>query len=344
MDVPKPLDNNNDKKHKRRGRKPKDKFNYEDTTVDKEADTLSVDNNLIVKLPISCMELDREFQLGDTFVYNPTIKDPEPYDNIEECNYQNIEQGQVVYKQSQEHIDYYQSKINDLLSDLDEKNSKKQLTQIEILLNKKYKQTKHIDLMHSICMACDGNKWLANTNIACFWCCHAFDHTPWGIPTKYNAQSGVFQLSGIYCSPNCALSYLLEYEHNNMLLWEKVSLLNMLHYKIYMTDDNLVPAPDKICLKMFGGPLAIDEFRALTLKNNKNYFVNFPPCNIVSPVLEETKKIFNQDSYFVPIDKKRITRIQTELKIKRTHNVNKAKNTLDNVIRSQQPVSAGALF
>jgi hypothetical protein len=362
-----------DKKQKRRGRKPKDKFNYEDTSADKQGATVETDNNLIIKLPISCIELNREFHLNDTLTYNPAIVEPLPFDsNISDRNYQQLDierndngQGAMVqHKLNQapvssqasqrkhtlppsvtgqhnhqpainDNLDYYQNKINDLLSDLDDSGSKKQMTQIEILLNKKYKQTKQIDLLHSICMACDGNKWLQNTNVACFWCCHGFDHTPWGVPTKYDASTGVFVLSGIFCSPNCALAHLLEYEHNNMLLWEKVSLLNLLHYKIYMTDENLVPAPDKLCLKMFGGPLAVDEFRALTIKNNKNYYVNFPPCNIVSPVLEETKKIFNQDSFFIPIDKKRINRIQTELKIKRTNSVNKSRNTLDSVMKIQ---------
>jgi hypothetical protein len=359
-----------DKKQKRRGRKPKDKFNYEDSSGDKAGAAVETDNNLIIKLPISCIELNREFHLNDTLTYNPAIIEPMPFDsNISDRNYQQLDMAQDVQpmdslqKQqapvsSQSHrkpalpaivtgqhnqpvtnindnLDYYQNKINDLLSDIDDSSAKKQMTQIEILLNKKYKQTKQIDLLHSICMACDGNKWLQNTNVACFWCCHGFDHTPWGVPTKYDSSTGVFSLSGIFCSPNCALAHLLEYEHNNNLLWEKVSLLNLLHYKIYMNDENLVPAPDKLCLKMFGGPLAVEEFRALTIKNNKNYYVNFPPCNILSPVLEETKKIFNQDSFFIPIDKKRINRVQTELKIKRTNSVNKSRNTLDNVMKIQ---------
>ncbi len=362
-----------DKKQKRRGRKPKDKFNYEDSSGDKPGAAVETDNNLIIKLPISCIELNREFHLSDTLTYNPALVEPMPFDsNISDRNYQQLETSrndddQAVMVQQQpnqalvssqanqrkhalppsvtgqhsqhtainDNLDYYQNKINDLLSDIDDSSSKKQMTQIEILLNKKYKQTKQIDLLHSICMACDGNKWLQSTSVACFWCCHGFDHTPWGVPTKYDSSTGVFVLSGIFCSPNCALAHLLEYEHNNMLLWEKVSLLNLLHYKIYMTDENLVPAPDKLCLKMFGGPLAVEEFRALTIKNNKNYYVNFPPCNILSPVLEETKKIFNQDSFFIPIDKKRINRIQTELKIKRTNSVNKSRNTLDSVMKIQ---------
>ena len=54
---------------------------------------------------------------------------------------------------------------------------------------------------------------------------------------------------------------------------------------------------------------------------------------MVSPVLEETKKAFNQDSFFIPMDKNKINQIQTNLKIKRTKPINSNKNTLDNVIQ-----------
>ena len=147
-----------DKKQKRRGRKPKDKFNYEDTSADKQGASVETDNNLIIKLPISCIELNREFHLNDTLTYNPAIIEPLPFDsNISDRNYQQLDIGQFeqktannqqvpVYSQvnqrkpalppsvtgqhSQQmsnindNLDYYQNKINDLLSDLDDSATK----------------------------------------------------------------------------------------------------------------------------------------------------------------------------------------------------------------------------
>ena len=365
-----------DRKNKRRGRKPKDKFNIDDAYTEQNNSLLDFDNNIIIKLPIACKDLENELSMASgTVLYNPVLSEPKPfnecdsnnYEIIEQCEnganinlnngvitgdnnsagnrqisdnsvdskYQNLhqqnaqQQPQIPQPQTN-YMDYYQNKINDLLSDLDDSAAKKRLTQIEILLAKKYKTSKQIDLLHTLSVTYDGTKWPQSSNICCFWCCHNFTNTPWGIPKKYNADTGIFTMYGVFCSPNCVLANLLHHENNNVNLWEQVSLLNLLHYKIYETDENIVPAPDNICLKMFGGPLNIQEFRALTLKNEKKYSVNFPPCVIITPVLEETKKVFNQDSYYIPIDKKRINKIQTELKIKRTNNV--YKNSLENVM------------
>jgi len=331
-----------DDKKKRRGRKPKDKFAFDDVCQDKPDALTEQDNNMVIKIPINCMELNKEFNLADTY----SITCPKPFEkpltdstykylyDAEQNENMNTLHGDLPYPncQTSSYVDFYQGKAHDLLTDIIEPNNKKQLTQVEILLEKKYKHTKQVSLLTSMCLSHNNEKWIEKTNLACFWDCHNFDHQPWGIPTKYNYLTGQFTMYGVFCSPNCAMSHLLTYETNTNTLWERVSLLNLLYYKIYETDENIIPAPDKICLKLFGGPLDISEFRALTIKNNKIYNINFPPCNIITPVLEETKKVFNQDSYFIPNDKKKQNKIQTELKIKRSRSVTANKNTLDSLI------------
>jgi hypothetical protein len=336
-----------DDKKKRRGRKPKDKFAFDDTVLDKPDAITEPDINTVIKIPINCMELDKEFNLTDNIT-------PLPFDKlINDATYNyisgqsqfteadignnistNIINNNYASTQSAVYLDYYQSKVNDMLTDIIEPVNKKNLTQVEILLEKKYKHTKQLALLSNTCVSQNDNKWLTSTNIACFWDCHCFEHQPWGIPIKFEVQSGKFTVFGIFCSPNCALSYLLANESNTSTLWERVSLLNLLNYKVYENDENIIPAPDKMCLKLFGGPLDINEFRALTVKNNKVFNINFPPCNIVAPVLEETKKIYNQDTYFIPSDKKKQNKIQTELKIKRTRSIYSNKNTLDSLLMS----------
>lgn len=388
---PKP-ENYEPPKPKKRGRKPKDKFKFDDLSTAKFEPEKTEDNNFIVKLPISCKELDNELKLLGSLNYNPNMSVPSGIDNnnLENFYYYNnvdldqnvihtdtllvdnnnnnnnidvnnileqdkninnkdntsfitgeLSKKKILLNQNDNinkhkgniKLEHYNERVYDLLEDVIQDDSKKEMTQIEKLLNKKYKQTKQVHLLHSVCITTQNNEWMRKTNISCFWCCHNFNHTPWGIPIKYDYYSKIFTLFGIFCSPNCALAYLLQNETNSTALWEKVSLLNLLHYKVYETDENIVPAPDKICLKTFGGPLTIEQYRSLTLKNNKNYCVNFPPCSMVSPVLEETKKAFNQNSFFIPMDKNKINQIQTNLKIKRTKPINNKNNTLDNVIQ-----------
>ena len=213
--------------------------------------------------------------------------------------------------------DYYDNKKQEIFNELNNNN----LTQIEILINKKYRHTKQISLLNDVCHNVNNSKWLEKTDCLCFWCSHTFDNTPWGIPTKYDGEE--FTLTGIYCSPNCAMADLVHNEKNTNKLWEQIVLLNLLHHKIYDTDENIVPAPDKICLKAFGGPFDINEYRYLTLDNKKNYNITFPPCNIMAPILEETKKLTNQEHYFIPIDTNKVNKQNSELKIKRR----KAKHT-----------------
>lgn len=213
--------------------------------------------------------------------------------------------------------DYYDSKKQEIFNELNNNN----LTQIEILINKKYRHTKQISLLNDVCHNVGESKWLQKTDCLCFWCSHKFDNIPWGIPTKYDGEK--FTLTGLYCSPNCAMADLVHNEKNTNKLWEKIVLLNLLHHKIYGTDENIVPAPNKISLKAFGGPFDINEFRYLTLDNKKNYNITFPPCNIMAPILEETKKLTNQEHYFIPIDKNKANKTNSELKIRRR----KAKHT-----------------
>lgn len=222
--------------------------------------------------------------------------------------------------------DYYNNKKKEIFNELNNTN----LSQIEILINKKYRHTKQISLMNNICNS-ENTTWPTSTNILCFWCCHSFENIPWGLPTKY--ENGKFTLTGIYCTPNCAMSHLLNTEKNNNNLWERIVLLNLLHHKIYETDENIVPAPDKISLQAFGGPFNINEYRYLTLENKKNYTITFPPCNIMAPVLEETKKLTNQENYFIPIDMNKVHKINSELKIKRRktkHHTNTLFNFTEN--------------
>lgn len=78
-------------KTKRRGRKPKDKFKYESTDIDEYQKNNRKEDNVIIKLPLSCLKLNEEFNVGkDLFPYNPNLSIPKPYNPDKFCTKGNI--------------------------------------------------------------------------------------------------------------------------------------------------------------------------------------------------------------------------------------------------------------
>ena len=95
----------------------------------------------------------------------------------------------------------------------------------------------------------DEDKWKANTNIKCHWCCHSFNNTPFGIPIKY--KNDKFYVHGIFCSLECAAAHNFSEEKGIQDIWESYNLLNLLSHKINYK--NIVRlAPKRNCLNIFG--------------------------------------------------------------------------------------------
>jgi hypothetical protein len=108
------------------------------------------------------------------------------------------------------------------------------------------------------------------------------------------------------------------------------SLLNLLYYKVYGNLRQIIHAPDKMCLKKFGGNLEIEDYRTRTSIDEKTYSIKFPPCAAVLPVMEEINlKKLQMNKSFIPIDNTRINKANTELRLKRNNPIHNAQNTLD---------------
>jgi len=380
-------DNDNDNedngimKTKRRGRKPKDKFKYENNDIE-DLNHINKDENIIIKLPLSCLKLTEEFSSGkDLFQYNPTITEPLPYtsdiNNMNNTNFEFIDnknnssinnsiENNINFnitninnnnennsslnssnlnntienknnKLKQNEIQTYNQQtilnnINNNYSNLNETNitKKEPIRQIDIILNNKYNSnTDKLNVLTHLTLNTNGDKWITNTNNACLWCCHSFTNIPWGIPYKYIKNK--FQLFGNFCLPNCALAYILQYYKDDDSYWEKISLLNLLYFKVFGDYKNLTPSIDKMALKLFGGKLDIDEYRNINGLNDKMYNIEFPPCNTIIPILEEIYKKTNLNNTFLPIDKKNSQPLLTmnDFKLKRNKPIINPKNTLD---------------
>jgi hypothetical protein len=111
------------------------------------------------------------------------------------------------------------------------------------------------------------------TTVACFWCAHGFDWTPCVIPEREVA--GVYNVYGNFCCPECAFSYLLHETMDPHVRWERIALL----HRIYDREGRgrMNPAPGREVLKLFGGPLSIESFRATVRAGKVRIDTHMPP-------------------------------------------------------------------
>ncbi len=127
------------------------------------------------------------------------------------------------------------------------------------------------------------------TNVACWWCCHTFDSYPVCAPVKYDERKELFNVVGCFCSFNCSKSYVTS--EINMKSFLNSFLVKTLKGQLQY----IKPAPPRTILKMFGGPLSIEEYRQTftsldTVKINVFPMVFFPTQIEYHKVTELTKE------------------------------------------------------
>lgn len=278
----------------RRGRKPRYVYN---TFENCDVQTLSDDENIIMKLDVSKEECD-----NDSF---STQDDPvDAYNNVTtssycDANFTNIECTNP-HESKYEHDcepQYNKLKVIELLKDFEEKNK--------------------------------NNEWPQSTSIHCYWCCQRFDNSPFGIPVKYVDER--FHVYGCFCSLECAAAFNMNSKESMDEVWERYNLINLLSRRIGYKDI-IKPAPNRLALKTFGGHLTIEEFRAYC-NTSKLLNINFPPMMTMTQQIEEINDTdINSEFKYIPIDTDRINKYKEKIKIKRIKPLTDFKNTLDHAM------------
>ena len=171
------------------------------------------------------------------------------------------------------------------------------------------------------------------TNVACYWCCHKFDHEYLGMPVKY--KDNVFDIYGCFCSFECMCAYNFYSNESNHNTWEVYNLINIMAHKMDYSS-TVYPAPPRKCLTFFGGYMSIDEFRKF---RNTNKIINANKCPMVVMVdqIEEINDYYhnhNQHKHSkhiaLKLDKARIKSFEKKLNVQLEDNIKKNfKNTLD---------------
>lgn len=129
----------------------------------------------------------------------------------------------------------------------------------------------------------------------CWWDCHPFEGAPAVIPLNIVSKpgkKGIINVFGCFCSYNCAYAYYLydpqKFRHDVPML------MKFMYRKLHGEPLNLVPAPNRLLLKIFGGLFTIEQFRSEAVRNKNVHILDI---NIVSMIsMYEIKFDFFNDS------------------------------------------------
>lgn len=135
-----------------------------------------------------------------------------------------------------------------------------------------------------------------NHRPACFWDTCEFDGPIYYIPIMI--VNGVFQVTGCYCSPQCAVASLLKEPLDTSTKFERLHLLHLLYGVPNSKGFKPAPNPHYLLDKYYGN-LTIQEYRSLLKGPQIIHIVNKPLTHIL-PELYEDNNDFLVNSKVIP--------------------------------------------
>jgi hypothetical protein len=186
-----------------------------------------------------------------------------------------------------------------------------------------------LNLMVQFKDAYDTKKLPEKTDIACFWCVHAFSHQPCIIPER--EVNGVYNVYGNFCSPECGVAYLLKEGLDPHVRWERMALLHRLYDQQGL--GQIFPAPARECLTVFGGPMSIDVFRATLLSKKVRVDLHMPPMvSILGSIDTKPIDFFDSTSKAAGLPVLPQRSVEEGLRLKRSKPLKDKESTLDTVM------------
>jgi hypothetical protein len=167
------------------------------------------------------------------------------------------------------------------------------------------------------------------SSTACFWCCHPFAWKAVVLPTHYDVYINQYSAEGNFCSPECALSFCYS-DHllTDSQKWLRHSLLRSLYASLYPGDKDIIPAPDKRCLRMFGGTLSIEQYRRYIKEGSTTLQIAMPPIRLYMPSIN-TQSSARDIKTYVSLSNETVDKASQQLRLKRTKPVHSSTTTLD---------------
>lgn len=186
------------------------------------------------------------------------------------------------------------------------------------------------ELLKSILDKVSTDRYTPQTS--CFWCCHGFNWTPSVLPISYDAYKNLYLCEGNFCTPECALAYLyFDTRSSESTKWMRHCLLSTLYGDMYKGRD-LSPAPPRTSLRMFGGPLDIEQFREYTIGDNNIVLTELPPIRLQFPSMNVQAPMRDIKKY-VSLSTDAVEKASEHLRLKRSKPVNTNVPTLDMCIK-----------
>lgn len=276
---------------------------------------------LIARLQINSADI----QFNDA----PLTYDPNPPGQIEPYD---AAQDSIFNEQNQE-----------IPSELNQANSNPQVVPIVKEVKQEVKESvatgldafAKCELMTEYRECRESKKIPETTSIACFWCAHNFAWRPCVVPER--EEKGVYRVYGNFCSPSCAMAYLLHETLDTHVRWERIALLHRLYGKNYKSH-RIFPAPSRESLSHFGGPLSIEQFRATIEQQRVRIDMQVPPMvSILGSI--DTKPIDFYDSSMKhtisPLLGELVPKAEEGLRLKRSRPLKEKDSTLDSVLKIQ---------
>lgn len=164
---------------------------------------------------------------------------------------------------------------------------------------------------------------------ACFWCCHGFRWNAFVLPIQYDAYNEEYSAEGHFCSPECALAYLYgDVRCTDSQRWMRHSLLKALYHRMYPGTREIVAAPDRRSLRLFGGPLDIKQFREYIANTEQPTILALPPVRLHVPAMNTQAQARDIKKY-VTLSTETMEKASNTLRIKRSKPVHVNVLTLD---------------
>lgn len=295
---------------KKRGRKPKGGKIIKKKDINKKKDKVE-EPNIVLHLKCKVSDLEKKNLLTNTD-YNPDIANPEAFNILDSNLYSNVNDN---FNKKEEVNEIIQSKtlIDNML---DTKESEPEdVTNDKINMKEIWKKIAMLknNLRHNN---------FPDKRSACHWCTCSFDNPCIYIPSKI--KNNIYEVYGCFCSPECAVAFLLNEKLDISTIWERYSMLNNIYSKIY--NRNIKPAPNPLyTLNKFYGNLSIQEYRKLLNNDTLLMVVDKPMSKILPELYEENNEIPNVYSNLLDKKNNTFTKLN-ELRLQsKTKNQNKLK-------------------